>query len=120
MTLIKLTPNDEKVYFQLGMLHTDLRNISIAKRWFHKAIELAPTYRQALYNLGFLNYQENRYEEAVNYLGALRKYHPDHVRGMRVLGDSFIYLKKFSEAREVYLLCLKYDSKHIIATHNLG
>ena len=39
---------------------------------------------------------------------------------MRVLGDSFIYLRRFKEAKEVYLLCLKYDPKHIVATHNLG
>ncbi|XP_003388214.1 PREDICTED: transmembrane and TPR repeat-containing protein 3-like [Amphimedon queenslandica] len=118
--LIKLTPKDAKVYFQLGMIQTDLRHISSAKTWFSKAIELVPNYRQALYNLGFLNYQENRYEEAVKYLMALRQHHPNHVRGMRVLGDSFIYLRRFKEAKEVYLLCLKYDPKHIVATHNLG
>ena len=102
------------------MIETDLRHISSAKTWFSKAIELVPTYRQALYNLGFLNYQESRYEEAVRYLRALREYHPNHVRGMRVLGDSFIYLRRFNEAKEVYLLCLKHDPQHIVATHNLG
>ena len=118
--LIAVDPADEKVHFQLGMLCTDLKDISSGKTWFKKAVDIVPSYRQALYNLGFLNFKENNLDEALKYLSQLRNYHPDHAKGMQILGDTYMHLKQFEEAKESYLLCLKTNPHHVIATHNLG
>lgn len=102
------------------MLFTDLQDFESAKKWFKSAVEIVPSYRSALYNLGFLTYKESQFQEALKYLLPLREFHPDHVKGMQILGDSLIYLKRYSEAKDAYLLCLKTDPKHVVATHNLG
>jgi tetratricopeptide (TPR) repeat protein len=120
LKLVEIDPTDEKVHFQLGILSTDLNDMTSAKTWFKNAIEIMPSYRAALYNLGFLNYKDNQFDLALKYLTQLREYHPDHVKGMQILGDVLIHFKRFKEAKEAYLLCLKIDPNHITATHNLG
>ena len=40
MTLMDLEPDNEKVYFNLGMLSMDDRKFEQAKQWFDKAIEV--------------------------------------------------------------------------------
>lgn len=104
----------------MGMLYTDLKDIPKAKEWFKKAVDIRPSYRSALYNLGFLSYNDGQFDNALKYLTLLRTHHSDHAKGMQVLGDTYMHFKRYEEAKEAYLLCLKSSPNHVVAIHNLG
>ena len=43
MTLMSMEPENEKLYFNLGMLSMDDQKFEEAKQWFDKAIEVLPS-----------------------------------------------------------------------------
>ena len=45
---------NERVYFNLGMLSMDNKDIEAAEHWFKKAVEVMPDFRSALFNLALL------------------------------------------------------------------
>ena len=45
---------NERVYFNLGMLSMDNKDIEAAENWFKKAVEVMPDFRSALFNLALL------------------------------------------------------------------
>lgn len=115
-----LEPKNEKGYFQLGIIHTELDEIPEAINAFQRSLDINPTYRAALYNQAFLLYQTKQVERAFKNLLTLKNYYPDHANGMQILGDIYMQQEKVDEAIEAYLLCLKTNPKHITAIHNLG
>ena len=47
-------PDNDRVYFNLGMLGMDDGDYDSAEGWFKRAIELKPDFRSALFNLALL------------------------------------------------------------------
>ena len=45
---------NERVYFNLGMLSMDNKDVVAAEEWFKKAVEVMPDFRSALFNLALL------------------------------------------------------------------
>ena len=45
---------NERVYFNLGMLSMDNKDVVAAEHWFKKAVEVMPDFRSALFNLALL------------------------------------------------------------------
>ena len=45
---------NERVYFNLGMLSMDNKDVDAAEHWFRKAVEVTPDFRSALFNLALL------------------------------------------------------------------
>ena len=118
--LLLLQPNNDKAFFQLGIVHTELGELPQAMRAFQSALNITPTYRTALYNLGFLLYQSKETNKAFDVLLRLREHYPDHSNGMQLLGDCYMHRNQIDEAIEAYSLCLKTNPAHVTAMHNLG
>lgn len=70
---------NERVYFNLGMLAMDDRNTEEAEHFFRRAIHIKQDFRSALFNLALLLADDHRPLEAAPFLNQLVKYHPDHV-----------------------------------------
>ena len=47
-------PDNDRVYFNLGMLGMDDGDYDSAEGWFKRAVELKPDFRSALFNLALL------------------------------------------------------------------
>jgi len=62
---------NERVYFNLGMLSMDGRDLTNAELWFRKAIEVKPDFRSALFNLALLLSDSDRPLEAAPFLHQL-------------------------------------------------
>ncbi|XP_067123491.1 protein O-mannosyl-transferase Tmtc3-like isoform X2 [Centruroides vittatus] len=111
---------NERIYFNLGMLAMDDKQMKIAETWFKKAIELREDFRSALFNLALLLSDSHRPLEAVPYLRQLLKHHTDHVKGLILLGDIYInHVKDLDAAQECYLKILQFEPSNIQALHNL-
>lgn len=118
--LLDLNENNERVYFNLGMLAMDDGNTEEAENYFKRAIHLKDGFRSALFNLALLLADSNRSLEAVPFLNQLIQYHPDHVKGLILLGDIYInHIKDLDEAEHCYQSILKYEPYNIQGLHNL-
>lgn len=111
---------NERVYFNLGMLAMDEKNFPLAEKWFRQAIQLRHDFRSALFNLALLLSDAQRPLEAVPFLKQLLKHHPDHVKGLILLGDIYINsIRDLDAAQECYENILRQDPGNIQALHNL-
>ena len=92
--LLKLLRKDggqnERVHFNLGMLAMDDNDVAAAEHWFRRAVELREDFRSALFNLALLLADDQRPLEAAPFLNQLVRFHPDHVKGLILLGDIYI------------------------------
>lgn len=84
----------------MGMLAMDDKNIEEAENWFRLAVHLKHDFRSALFNLALLLADDHRPLEAASFLNQLVKYHPDHTKGLILLGDIYINNVKDLDAAE--------------------
>ena len=89
LKLKELQPQNEKVFFNLGMLSADENNIFEAEVWFQEAVKLKPSFRSALFNLALLLADSHRPVDALGPLQQLLRHHPDHVKGLILQGDIY-------------------------------
>ena len=87
LKLKEMQQDNERVFFNLGMLAADDENIIEAELWFKQAIELKPDFRSALFNLALLLADSKRPLEALQPLEQLLHHFPDHIKGLILLGD---------------------------------
>ncbi|CAL8141337.1 unnamed protein product [Orchesella dallaii] len=119
-TLVARDPKNERAYFHLGMLSMDERDGDSAEKYFRQAITLKEDFRSALFNLALLLADSQRPLEAAPYLNQLVKYHPDHIKGLILLGDIYINnIKDLDMAENCYQRILKMDPENVQGLHNL-
>ncbi|XP_075165345.1 transmembrane O-mannosyltransferase targeting cadherins 3 [Haematobia irritans] len=112
--------DNEKVFFNLGMLAMDESDFDAAEQFFKRAIHLKSDFRSALFNLALLLADANRPLDAVPFLNQLIRYHPDHIKGLILLGDIYInHMKDLDAAEACYRSILKLEPHNIQGLHNL-
>ncbi|KAH8413666.1 hypothetical protein KR222_003100, partial [Zaprionus bogoriensis] len=112
--------NNEKVYFNLGMLAMDESIFDEAEQFFKRAIHLKSDFRSALFNLALLLADTKRPLDAVPYLNQLIRHHPSHVKGLILLGDIYInHMKDLDAAEKCYRSILLHDAHNTQGLHNL-
>ena len=120
LQLKDLAPENERVFFNLGMLTMDDGHLEEAEGWFKKAIILKKDFRSALFNLALLLADQDRPLEAVAPLQQLLEYHPDHVKGLILLGDIYTnHIRDLDFAESCYFRILESEPGHVQARHNL-
>merc|ERR1719412_832429 len=113
-------PENDRIYFNLGMLSMDDGDHIKAEFWFKKAIELRPDFRSALFNLALLLNEHKRPLEALPHLQNLLVHYPDHIKGLILLGDIYTnHVKDLGKAEKAYRKILHIDPGHIQGYHNL-
>ncbi|XP_046394018.1 protein O-mannosyl-transferase Tmtc3 [Ischnura elegans] len=121
--LLKLLQKDsqnERVHFNLGMLAMDDRDVEGAEHWFRRAVELKEDFRSALFNLALLLADDHRPLQAAPFLNTLVKFHPDHVKGLILLGEIYINnIKDLDAAESCYKRILQQDPHNVQGLHNL-
>ncbi|XP_076324037.1 protein O-mannosyl-transferase Tmtc3-like isoform X3 [Tachypleus tridentatus] len=111
---------NERVYFNLGMLAMDEKRVNEAEMWFKNAVQVREDFRSALFNLALLLSDSGRPLEAVPFLKQLLKHHPDHIKGLILLGDIYInHMKDLEAAEKCYTKILHMDPSNVQAKHNL-
>lgn len=118
--LLAKDKNNERVHFNLGMLAMDEKDISQAEHYFRRAVHLKSDFRSALFNLALLLADDHRPLEAAPFLNQLVKHHPDHVKGLILLGDIYINnIKDLDAAENCYKQILQLEPGNIQGLHNL-
>ncbi len=113
-------PDNDRVFFNLGMLGMDDGDYESAEGWFKEAVRLKPDFRSALFNLALLLNEQKRPLEAVPYLEELLRHHRDHVKGLILLGDiNTNHVRDFAAAEACYRRIIEVEPGHVQARHNL-
>ena len=112
---------NERVYFNLGMLSMDAGDKAEAERWLRAAVDLKPDFRSALFNLALLLSEiPSRELESVPLLHQLLQHHPDHIKGLILLGDLYVnQLSDLDAAERCYQRILELDGRNVQGLHNL-
>ena len=144
-SVLSSDPPDEKIYFNLGMLAMDAKNDVEAEALFRKAIEIKPDFRSALFNLALMltssaearvsksavvgrggaatsaaDASKTAFEPAVKASADLLEHHPNHVKGLILMGDLQINrIKNLTHAEFCFSRAFELDSKNDQALHNL-
>lgn len=120
LKLMKTDTSNERIYFNLGMLAMDDGDLVSAEKWFKTAVKLKKDFRSALFNLALLLSDAHRPLEAAPFLTQLLKYHPDHIKGLILLGDIYInHIKDLDLAQKCYEKILELDPQNVQGLHNL-
>ncbi|CAG7727509.1 unnamed protein product [Allacma fusca] len=120
LTLLTRDSKNERAFFHLGMLAMDERDAESAEKYFRQAIQLKEDFRSALFNLALLLADSQRPLEAAPFLNQLVKYHPDHIKGLILLGDIYINnIKDLDAAEKCYQRILAMDPENVQGLHNL-
>merc|ERR1719295_1342307 len=91
-----------------------------AEAAFKKAVELKTGFRSALFNLALLLNEQKRPLEALPYLNDLLHHHPDHIKGLILLGDiNTNHVKDLEAAESCYSKIVLIDPGHVQGKHNL-
>ncbi|XP_019638100.1 PREDICTED: transmembrane and TPR repeat-containing protein 3-like [Branchiostoma belcheri] len=118
--VLEQEPQNEKVYFNLGMLSMDDKNFTAADQWFRHSIQLKPDFRSALFNLALMLSQIKRDLEALPYLDQLLLHFPHHSKGLILKGDILMNkVKDVEGAKKCFEKILETEPKNIQANHNL-
>ncbi|TRY63668.1 hypothetical protein TCAL_08698 [Tigriopus californicus] len=111
---------NERVLFNLAMLHMDDGDLPSAESFFQKAIQAQPDFRSALFNYALLLSETGRAAQSGPLLHQLIHYHPDHVKGLILLGDLYVnHAGDLHKAEECYRTILKLEPNHVQGRHNL-
>lgn len=78
-----------------------------ALRAFNRALELAPTHKQSLYNLAGLYLEMGDYDKSADLLTRLVFYHQNHAMGWARLGDVYLQTGNYPEAEKCYKKALE-------------
>ncbi|XP_041352058.1 protein O-mannosyl-transferase TMTC3-like [Gigantopelta aegis] len=118
---LKKEKSNPQVYFNIAMLSMDDNNFVEAEENFKKSIELNPTFRSALFNLALMLVNDaKRPADAIPYLNSLLTHHPDHIKGMILMGDINVnHLKDLDAAEKNFRTIIELDPKNVQANHNL-
>lgn len=96
--IVEADPKDFEAWTELGTAWFAQSNLGEAEKAFKRALEERPTYPLALLNLGKLNYTQKSYEAAISVLSRLTGDHPELAAARRILGESYLRVKRGSLA----------------------
>uniref|UniRef100_A0A8C5G508 Protein O-mannosyl-transferase TMTC3 n=1 Tax=Gouania willdenowi TaxID=441366 RepID=A0A8C5G508_GOUWI len=120
LTYVEEEPDDANGYFNLGMLAMDADENAAAERWMRKAISLQAGFRSALFNLALLYSQSKREIDALPVLNELLHHHPEHIKGLILMGDILMNHKKDTQGAKVcFERILRMDPTNVQGKHNL-
>ena len=102
------------------MLALDDRQFVEAENWLRAAIDKRPDFRSAAFNLALILSDSNRSLEAIPLLDQLIQYHPNHIKGLILLGDiNRNQVKDLNAAEKCYRKIINVEPNNIQARHNL-
>lgn len=89
-----------------------LGNSDAAERHFRRAIEIRPTYAEALFNLGHLFFRRREFARAILELQKCIEVQPTHVDAILELGSCYMNLQRFEDAVRVLDQALQIRPDH--------
>ena len=107
-------------YYNLGFLYEQVGGKEEAMRFYSKAVQMQPDYKEALFNLANLYRDAGNYKVAIVLYERLVHFHPKYILGYLNIGLIFNALGDKPQARQFYLKVIALDPDNGDAYFNLG
>jgi tetratricopeptide (TPR) repeat protein len=109
-----------EMYGNLGQLYHAYSLTAPARTCYRNANRLTPEDFRWSYLLGKLDYQEGRFDEAIQHFRAARALRPDYIATLVNLGNIFLELNRLDDAVESFKAALAIDSQDPATHYGLG
>jgi len=107
-TAIRIEPNKPEGYYLLGMTYQEQENIPRAVETYERLLTISPDFKEALYNLGFVNLVYiNDFEKAASYFTNVIMLDPGYADAYFNRGYSYELMGELKDARKDYLKALE-------------
>lgn len=106
-TATTIEPNRKDAYYLLGLAYQEQEIIPKAIETFDKLLAIAPDFKEAHYNLGYLNLvYVNDFETAIRFFNQAIELDPTYTDAYFNRGYSYELMGEFDQARKDYLKAL--------------
>jgi len=117
---LQLKKNNAESLYGKAMFFQENDETDKAEELYLKIIETTPDYKDALFNLGYINLiYKNDFEKAVEYFSAVCRLDTGDVRAFYNRGLSFEQMKKGEMAESDYRKALKLSPDYVLAKEGL-
>lgn len=107
-TATRIDPNRGEAYYLLGMAYQEQENIPKAIETYEKLLTVSPDFKEAHYNLGYINLVYlNDFEEAINFFTLAISLDPKYIDAYFNRGYSYELLGDYVNARKDYQKALE-------------
>ena len=120
LTVWKIEPENGNITLCLGHVYYGLKNLSRAEEMFEQALVIAPDHFGALYNLGAVRTEAEKYPAAVKTFARLTELVPHHVNAWTKLGYCYMKMDENAQAKAAFETVLENDPSNKEALNNLG
>lgn len=112
-TATRIEPNRAEGYYLLGMYYQEQENIPKAIETYEKLLAISPDYKEAHYNLGYVNLVfVNDFERAVGYFTKAITLDPGYTDAFFNRGYSYELLGDYANSRKDYLKALEIEPNY--------
>jgi len=116
----QLAPKSDKVWFLLGGLYLQTKNVDGGIAALKKAQSLNPKNGDVQFALGSAYFQQQKYQDAVGYFQTGLKLKPNDPEGLFDLGNAYYVMGKLPAAVTQYNKAVSIEKKFWPAINNVG
>ena len=117
---LQLRRNNPEVLYGVAMYYQENDNVDTAEVLYGKILESTPDYKEALFNLGYINLiYKNDFSKALDYFAAVTRLDTNDVRAVYNRGLCFEKLKRKDMAENDYRHALKLSPEYEFAKEGL-
>jgi len=116
----QLDPNDEDIYYNLGIAYSRVGNHQEAIKAYQNALKLMPGYAEAHNNLGNLLFRMGKTNEGLVHLKKAVELNPEYAKAWNNLGTAYGILGDTNEAFRCFQRAIRIDPKNWEARFNLA
>ena len=113
-------PNSTLINNILGVIHTELKNYSLAENFFIKVINLNPKYNDGYYNLANIYNKIGEEDDAIKNYEKVIELDSNYYKAYNNLGNIFRKRNLNKKALECYILTLTVNPNYTRAYYNLA
>jgi len=117
---IKINPYYHAAYYLLGLSCHKIKDIGQSEKYLLRSIELKPKYGPGYTSLADLYYNQERYEEAIDYYGISLAYDKNNFDTHFNIAGCYYHLQKWNEAEKWYLKASDINPESPGCWHYLG
>tara|TARA_E500000178_G_scaffold356659_1_gene436754 strand:- start:12375 stop:14600 length:2226 start_codon:yes stop_codon:yes gene_type:complete len=117
---IKLSPDNYRCNYLLGVFHYDTKNYKIAVKYFIKINELVPEKRETLNNVGMCYLHLKEYDKSIKYFDLAINADLNNPVSYNNKGNILMLKSEFDEAEKIFEFALSLDPSNEKTLLNLG
>ena len=117
---LAIYPNDERIYYNMGVVYYATGDIDNATKMYKRALQLKPDYAEALNNYGVIIFNTKDYTNALSYFIKSTKSKSDYTDAFANAGACYFNMKDFKGSIPYFEGALKINPANVNVMRNLA